>query len=246
MQIEKEVAFFDAFAESQGEYDVLGEPAYERLLDELARLANITSESVVVDLGCGSGAFTRRVAGRFECRLVGIDISPGLIARARQHGTSEQYAVGDLLQLNLPSASVDCALYSGVLHHLTEERDRRQALSECYRVLKPGGCVFAYDPSAQSPSMCLYRHPRSPFYSSMGKTENEVLLHRRQVTYELAQAGFEKVQVRGVGGITFRYVAGPLARTLLPLYNTYEVLLKWSPLENLLGTFLVSFAVKRC
>ena len=38
--------------------------------------------------------------------------------------------------------------------------------------------------------MWLYRHPNSPLYSSVGKTENEVLLSRRQLESELTQAGF--------------------------------------------------------
>ena len=92
--------------------------------------------------------------------------------------------------------------------------------------------------------MWLYRSPSSPFYSNVGKTDNEVLLTRKQLRSELAQTGFERISVRGIGGITHRYVESRMARALLPLYNIYEDLLKVSPLQDRLGTFLISFGVK--
>ena len=92
--------------------------------------------------------------------------------------------------------------------------------------------------------MWLYRDPRSPFYSSQGKTENEVLLTRGQLVSEFQEAGFSRIVVRGVSGISFRYVAGPVARRLLPLYNLYEEIVRFSPFEHRFGTFLVSGAAK--
>ena len=41
------------------------------------------------------------------------------------------------------------------------------------------------------------------------------------------------------------HVAGPIARMMLPFYNVYEQAVRFSPFENWLGTFLVSFGVKR-
>jgi hypothetical protein len=90
--------------------------------------------------------------------------------------------------------------------------------------------------------MWLYRDPASPFHSTKGKTDNEVLLRRDELMNELSEAGFGDILVRGVAGITFRYVEGRLTRLLLPFYNLYERALRWSPLEDRLGTFLVSSA----
>jgi hypothetical protein len=92
--------------------------------------------------------------------------------------------------------------------------------------------------------MWLYRSPRSPLFSSLGKTENEVLLSRKALLSELEQAGFIDITVQGLSGITFRFVESKLARAMLPVYNLYELLMMLSPFQRTLGTFLISCAFK--
>jgi ubiquinone/menaquinone biosynthesis C-methylase UbiE len=238
-----EVEFFDRFAESHEEYDVLGEGAYERLLGEFSLLCKPGGGEVCVDCGCGTGAFTRRLR-KFNLQLTGVDISPKSIRSAQSRSGGENYVVGDIRRLEMADGSVDIAVFSGVLHHFPGAEPRGELLREAFRVLKPGGRVFGFDPSAHSPSMWLYRSPASPLYSDVGKTENEVLLTRQQLETELREAGFEGIRVGGAGGITYRYVEGRVARAFLPVYNIYEKLLRMSPLEARLGTFLISFGRK--
>ena len=104
--------------------------------------------------------------------------------------------------------------------------------------------MFSYDPNAHSPSMWLYRDPRSPLFSNKGKTENEVLLRRKELAEEVGAAGFRSFLIRGVAGISFRFVMSERARSLLALYNAYEQVLRFSPFENRFGTFLVCVAKK--
>jgi ubiquinone/menaquinone biosynthesis C-methylase UbiE len=240
---QQEVKFFDSFVEEHGEYDVLGKSAYEQLLMRFASLCDPRPHEKCVDCGCGTGAFTRQLR-QFGLDLLGIDISPHSILSARERATCEAYVVGDISEIAMTDSSVDIVVFSGVLHHFPEPRFRNKILSEAYRVLKPRGRIFGFDPSAHSPSMWLYRSPNSPFYSNLGKTDNEVLLTRDQLECELAQVGFEQISVRGAGGITYRYVEGRVARMLLPFYNVYEGLLKMPPLGNRFGTFLISFGRK--
>lgn len=238
-----ESAFFDAFGSKYGDYDVLGELAYRRLLTEFANRVQPKKNQRCIDLGCGTGAFTRRLTA-FDLSLIGVDISPQCINLARQEGSRETYEVGDLMNLSFEDATADIVVYSGVLHHIAKSNERICALREGWRILKPGGRLFAYDPNKASPSMWLYRSPRSPFFSEVGKTENEVLLSRKSVLGELDQAGFIDITVQGLGGITFRFVESKLARTILPLYNLYEILMMLSPFQRTLGTFLISCASK--
>jgi SAM-dependent methyltransferase len=242
MDLDKEVEFFDRFEATHEDYDVLGPLAYSRLLGMFARMVRSRPGQSCIDLGCGSGAFTKRL-DPFGLKVTGMDISPRLIARANaDKPIQQQYLVGDIMATGLPDRSFDIIVYSGVLHHFPTAEDRLRVLREGRRLLRPGGHLFAYDPYAFSPSMFLYRDPRSPFYSSLGKTENEVLLSKAVLGSELEQAGFSEVALRPLGGVTFRFVEGPLARRLLPLYNVYEWLLMVTGLERIFGTFLISHA----
>ena len=243
MDASKEITFFDGFAGEHGEYDVLGSRGYRRLQGVFDALVSPQKGERCLDLGCGTGAFTRRLSV-FGLELTGIDISPRSIEAATRLSASEAYRVGDIRATGLAGDQADIVVYSGVLHHCDQVTTRVEILREGYRLLKPGGRLFAFDPSAHSPSMWLYRDPKSPFYSSKGKTENEVLLTRAQLQSELQEAGFSRVVVRGVSGISFRYVEGPFARRLLPFYNLYEEIVRYSPFEHRFGTFLVSAAAK--
>ena len=244
MDIDKEISFFDRFESEHGDYDVLAEESYERILKAMFSGVRLRPGMTCVDLGCGTGAFTRRL-GTLGLRLTGVDISPRSIDRAKAIGGGPEYVVGDVCDCPLPASSCDFVTMSGVLHHLTTQAARVQSLREAFRLLKPGGRFLSYDPNAASPSMFLYRDPRSPLYSQVGKTENEVLLSRRQLTSDLVAAGFSDVRASGLSGIAYRYVEGALARKLLPLYNhLYEPLIRWSSLQGILGTFVVAAATK--
>lgn len=242
--LSKEVEFFDHFEEEHGDYDVLGGVAYRQLLARFAKLVRPRAGETCIDLGCGTGAFTRRL-DKFGLDLLGVDISPRSIERARKEaGPRQTYEVRDIMATGLPDASVDIAVFSGVLHHLPTEAERGKALREALRLLRPGGRVFGFDPHVGSPSMWLYRDPRSPLFSSVGKTENEVLLGRSQMVRELTNAGFAGASASGIGGITYRYVESRAARLILPLYNLYEIVTLLPGIQSRFGTFVISFGHK--
>jgi SAM-dependent methyltransferase len=243
IEARREVEFFDRFVAEHGDYDVLGDGAYARLREAFVRAVRPRAGERCIDLGCGTGAFTRRLKP-LGLALTGMDISPVSVEHARAIAPDVEYLVGDITDTKLPAGSRDIILYSGVLHHFSTRDARLQVLREGHRLLAPGGRLFAYDPSAQSPSMWLYRDPRSPLFSQKGKTENEVLLHRTALADELREAGFVDLAIRGLAGIAFAYVESRFASVILPLYNAYEQLLRYSPFEDRLGTFLVTLASK--
>ncbi len=240
---EQEARFFDRFEAEHGEYDVLDESAYRRIISTMTRQLQPRSGMSCIDLGCGTGAFTKRLQP-LQLALTGVDISPRSIERAQQQGGAS-YLVGDICDVPLPSDSYDFAVMSGVLHHVPAEGARIRSLREARRLLKPGGRFFSYDPNGLSPSMFLYRDPRSPLCSTEGKTHNEILLLHDQLKAELEAAGFERVEVGGLSGVSYRFVEGRLARMLLPIYNgVYERLMQLPFLEKRFGTFLIATATK--
>lgn len=106
----------------------------------LARLP--AAAETVLDLGCGTGYFSRPLAGRFKgARLLGLDLAEGMVryAREREQGAGE-WLVADAEALPLASASIN-VVYSS----LTLQWCYRLPLlfTELHRILAPGGkCVF--------------------------------------------------------------------------------------------------------
>ena len=95
----------------------------------------------ILDLGCGTGEITRRVADLYpQAHIVGIDILEGNLALARRdsdvYGDRVRYEVGDAFALQYADASFDlvvCRHMSQAVPHFDK------VLDEIGRVLRPGG-----------------------------------------------------------------------------------------------------------
>lgn len=104
--------------------------------------------AVVLDIGGGTGVHACWLSEiGYEVHL--IDIVPLHVELARNASMKQSHAplasaeVGDACSLAWNDSSIDAAMMFGPLYHLTDKRDRLIALSEAYRVLKPGGIVLA-------------------------------------------------------------------------------------------------------
>jgi S-adenosylmethionine-dependent methyltransferase len=106
--------------------------------------------ALVAEVGVGGGFYSEFLARR-GCSLHLIDISARLLdhvqARLASAGLSPQVlgahlaSAADLAQL--PSASLDAVLLLGPLYHLHPGSERRRAVAEAARLLKPSGILFA-------------------------------------------------------------------------------------------------------
>ena len=100
---------------------------------------------VVVDLGCGSGENVAVLAERGS-QVVGMDISPDLIAIAQQRMRSANLSatvrLGDAYNTGLPDESVDVIFCMALIHHL----DIKVVRGEMWRILHKGGMVVLKEP----------------------------------------------------------------------------------------------------
>jgi SAM-dependent methyltransferase len=112
----------------------------------------------VLDVGCGRGLLLVGAAGRLAGGLaVGIDVwsrvdlsgnRPGAtLENARRAGVAGRVEVGsgDARRLPFADGSFDVVVSSFVVHNIPGREDRRQAVHEMARVLKPGGHVALLD-----------------------------------------------------------------------------------------------------
>ncbi|SNC66677.1 malonyl-CoA O-methyltransferase [Marinobacter sp. es.048] len=95
----------------------------------------------VLDLGCGTGWFTRKFADFEQIEsLSGVDLSPGMLAQAREKGPAGiSWIVGDAEHLPLPDRSID-VIFSNLMIQWCG--DPGAVLRECRRILRPGGFLM--------------------------------------------------------------------------------------------------------
>lgn len=105
--------------------------------------AGIESGQTVLDLGSGAGndAFVARSLVGARGRVIGVDMVPGMVERARANAERLQadnieFRHGEIEQLPLEEKSVDVAVSNCVLNLVP---DKARAFAEVFRVLRPGG-----------------------------------------------------------------------------------------------------------
>jgi ubiquinone/menaquinone biosynthesis C-methylase UbiE len=233
-----EIAFFNAHAAADA-YDVFTPATNDRLIDAFVGLTKLPPGSRVVDLGCGSGVFTN-VLQRRGYRCAGIDISPKLITIAQTKFPDIEFAEGDVEHLAFQEDSFDGVLLSGLVHHLP---DPSRCAAEVFRILRPGGEFFAFDPNRMNPFMYLYRDRSSPFYSSIGVTENERPVLAAEVAAIFRGVGF-RVGTEYLSDLKYRYVASGRIRGLLPLYNAIDSFMFSPPFMRSFRAFVLTFGTK--
>jgi ubiquinone/menaquinone biosynthesis C-methylase UbiE len=132
----------------------------------------------ILDLGCGSGEITRRLAERYpQAQLLGIDILESNLAPARianaAFGERVRFAQGDAFALDLPDAGFDLV----VCRHLSQAvPDFPRVLAEIDRVLRPGGWLHLLSedygmlqfPSTLGEPDAFWQRTVLPFIASLG------------------------------------------------------------------------------
>jgi SAM-dependent methyltransferase len=106
-------------------------------------VAGIRAGDTVLDLGSGAGndAFVARAIVGEQGRVIGVDMTPDMIARARQNVASLGYSnvefrLGEIEALPVERDTVDVVISNCVLNLVP---DKAAAFVEIYRVLRPGG-----------------------------------------------------------------------------------------------------------
>jgi len=134
------------------------EPFERRARTDGLDLLRVRPGERVLELGCGAGGALialARAAGQTG-RVVGLDLSPGMIsqaaARLRRAGLADRAVllVGDATSIPWPDVSVD-ALFMAFTLELFDTPEIPLVLAECRRVLRPGGRIGVVSLSRATP-----------------------------------------------------------------------------------------------
>jgi len=118
----------------------IGEGLWQEMEKHCADTLN-SGDFSLLDLGCGSGYFTEKLRQKTKGDLIGLDIASGMLRHARQRCESKEnnfFVNADAERLAIKSASVG-AIFSNFVLQWCE--NLHNALEECLRILKPGGCL---------------------------------------------------------------------------------------------------------
>jgi ubiquinone/menaquinone biosynthesis C-methylase UbiE len=125
-----------------------------------------------LDVGCGSGRWTRWLA-EHGAEPVGIDPTAPMLETARRLSPDLTFHRMSATTIDLPDASFDLVMAVTVIQHLRPAEQDRAAVAMC-RVLRPGGHLFVFDLIDQrDPGRVVF--PRTPaawidLYQGLGLT----------------------------------------------------------------------------
>jgi 2-polyprenyl-3-methyl-5-hydroxy-6-metoxy-1,4-benzoquinol methylase len=136
----------DAFGDDIGQNGWLTSDEQDTFISWLA----LTPKSRLLDVACGSGGPTLRIAGRVGCHVHGIDVHEQAIVTARARSEAEGLTaratferVDATVALPLGDSSFDALICVDAINHLA---NRERVLDEWRRVLRPGGHLTFTDP----------------------------------------------------------------------------------------------------
>jgi ubiquinone/menaquinone biosynthesis C-methylase UbiE len=128
----------------------------------------------VLDIACGEG-YGSHMMSTIAANVVGVDISPEVIAHARnRYGDKVTFSVGSCTDIPLSNASFDVVVSFETLEHLA---GHEQMLKEVKRVLRPGGVLILSSPDKLN-------------YTILPKTQNP--FHVRELSKEEFRSLVEK------------------------------------------------------
>ena len=142
----------------------------------------------ILDLGCGTGRFSRGLASQFNAEVIGLDPSSKMlqVAREKQRDPRVQYELGRAEAIPLAAASVDLIFMSMSLHHFT---DQTLAALECRRVLSDHGAVVVRTGTREQ----ISSYPYVPCFPSTRPLLEEILPGSNDVTGLFSSAGLHPV-----------------------------------------------------
>ena len=98
------------------------------------------SNSLILDIGCGNG---KNMGSREDCIYIGLDACENLMKQAKLKSNCS-YIVGNCINLPFESNSFHYAMSIAIIHHLSTESRRLQAIQEINRILKKDGEALIY------------------------------------------------------------------------------------------------------
>jgi 2-polyprenyl-3-methyl-5-hydroxy-6-metoxy-1,4-benzoquinol methylase len=183
--------------------------------------SRLRPECNVLELGCGTGYFTRQLA-QTGARITAIDISADLLTLARQQCVANNviFEIQNAYELTYGAATFDAIIGSSVLHHL----DLGKALRELRRVLRPGGWIAFTEPNMLNPQIALQKNV-GWLKRRLGDSPDETAFFRWSLRNRLTAAGFHDIEI-----VPFDFLHPKIPQSWIPIFERIGHLFEHAPI----------------
>jgi len=167
-----------------------GRKRAERRANYFVTYAKAKPGDKILEIGCGTGLFTKKFYEATKSDITAIDISEDLLNEARKSVPSVNFQKGDAMQLGFENNFFDIVFGSSVLHHLEFEK----SLKEIYRVLKPGGRIIFAEPNMLNPQIFIQKN--IPVIKRwLGDSPDETAIVRWTFAKLMKKIGYNEIKI---------------------------------------------------
>ena len=178
-----------SYWESYEDYDWSSDEAKKQAIACIPRL-----DGDILELCVGGGAFAAKIPAGYKS-YTGLDLSKTLLRALNEHLPHVKTVHGDAQNMPFDDESYDAVLLFSGLHHLPRFQ---KTVADAFRVLRPGGCFFCFEPNDRAWFRAPMRFLRKrKFVRDFIEiySEDEVYLDPGMVGDALEDAGFTDIRV---------------------------------------------------
>ncbi len=207
-----------------------GQVRAQRRADFFIQLGKLDDQSRVLEIGCGTGLFTRKVYQATKAQITAIDISEDLLAQAREKLPEVEFNLDDAMASSFTDSTFDCVYGSSILHHL----NFKKSLNEIFRILKPSGSMIFAEPNMINPQILIQKNIPA-IKRWMGDSPDETAIVRWSFKKLMENTGFKNVMI-----FPYDFLHPSVPELLIPFVKrTGEIIEKIPVLKEIAGSVII-------